>query len=179
VQAVVDAEGSRLILGARVSQASNDRRELKANVEAIPHELGAPTAVLADSGYDNQAQIEHVERQSAARVYCPPQGSRARQPGAGSRRQSKARQRVSHARERMRERLRTAEGRALYARRQVVSEPVFAAIKNGLGFRRFNLRGLQLVEGEWQLAALAYNCRTLSRTIYNPKGAPRLKKGRN
>jgi hypothetical protein len=59
----------------------------------------------------------------------------------------------------MREGLGSPEGRALYARRQVVSESVFAAIKNALGFRRFNLRGSKLVEGEWRFVALAYNCR--------------------
>ena len=50
-QAVVDAEGSQLILGARVSQCASDSRELSADVASIPAELGRPSSVLADSGY--------------------------------------------------------------------------------------------------------------------------------
>jgi hypothetical protein len=84
--------------------------------------------VLADSGYDSQKEIESIERHQGARVYCPPQKDRA--PGHGKQNpRGKAREALRQAREAMRERLRTPEGRTLYARRQVVSEPVFAAIK--------------------------------------------------
>jgi transposase len=172
VQAVVEAEGHGLIVGARVTRASNDRQQLQANVESIPEELGAPTAVLADSGYDDSRQIAAVEQKTGARVYCPPQRNRAARGGGASRRPNAARQEISAARERMRQRLESEEGRRLYARRQVVSEPVFAAIKNVLGFRRFSMRGLQKSEGEWQLVALAYNCRKLSRKITPRKGRP-------
>lgn len=163
-QAVVDAEGSGLILGARVSQEANDRRELAADLEAIPPELGRPSAVLADSGYDHRGQIEQVEAQTGATVYCPPQASRQAAEGSTHQRwRSAARHQVSEARALMQARLETPEGRALYARRQVVSEPAFAALKNVLGFRRFNLRGLKKAGLEWQLVSLAYNCRILSR----------------
>jgi len=50
-QAAVDAEGSALILSARVSQCATDQGELAANVEAVPPSVGKPTAVLADKGY--------------------------------------------------------------------------------------------------------------------------------
>jgi transposase len=162
-QAAVDADGSGLILGARVTHECNDRRELVADLESIPPELGAPTAVLADSGYDHQGQIQQVESRIGALVYCPPQGSKAAAvPGAKWASRAKERK-VTEARERMRARLQSSQGRALYARRQVVSEPVFAAIKNAIGFRRFSMRGLPKVELEWQLVALAYNCRTICR----------------
>ena len=169
-QAVVDAEGSRLILGARVSQESNDRRELAADVEAIPPELGQPTAVLADSGYDHSGQIEAVQARTGALVYCPPQASRQAAKAAGAKHwRNAARRKVNEARALMRARLESAQGRSLYARRQVVSEPVFAALKNVLGFRRFNMRGLKKAELEWQLVSLAYNCRILSSKIMGHK----------
>ena len=47
-QAVVDAEGSQLILGARVSQCASDRGELVATIEAIPASVGRPEMALAD-----------------------------------------------------------------------------------------------------------------------------------
>ena len=53
------------------------------------------------------------------------------------------------------------EGRALYRLRQQTVEPVFGVIKAVLGFTGFSLRGLDKVAGEWNLVALAYNCKRL------------------
>ena len=53
------------------------------------------------------------------------------------------------------------EGRALYRLRQQSVEPVFGVIKAMLGFTHFSLRGLDKVAGEWDLVALAYNCKRL------------------
>ena len=53
--------------------------------------------------------------------------------------------------------VRTPEGRALYARRKVIVEPVFGQIKGARGFRRFLLRGLAKVRGEWRLVCLTHN----------------------
>ena len=39
-QAVVDAGGSQLALGARVSTNGSDRRELVADVDAVPSSVG-------------------------------------------------------------------------------------------------------------------------------------------
>ena len=49
----------------------------------------------------------------------------------------------------MAHRLKTAEGKKLYALRKQVPEPVFGIIKSVLGFRQFLLRGLDCVRGEW------------------------------
>ena len=64
---------------------------------------------------------------------------------------------------RMREKLQTDAGRALYARRKHTVEPVFGIIKQSLGFRQFLLRGLGKVTGEWELVCLAYNAKRLWR----------------
>jgi len=61
----------------------------------------------------------------------------------------------------MKHRLKTPEGKALYARRKTTSEPVFGIIKEGMGFRRFLLRGLAAVQGEWRLVCLAFNLKRL------------------
>ena len=62
----------------------------------------------------------------------------------------------------MRERLAQPEGARLYAPAASLSEAPFHVIKNILGFRRFHLRGLAQVNLEWQLVALAYNCRKIA-----------------
>jgi transposase len=60
-------------------------------------------------------------------------------------------------REQMRQKLRTPEGKQLYARRKVLPEPVFGQIKGARGFRRFFLRGIEKVRAEWDLVCLTHN----------------------
>ena len=59
--------------------------------------------------------------------------------------------------QRMARKLATKQGAAVYARRKVIPEPVFGQIKEARGFRRFLLRGLVKVRGEWSLVALTHN----------------------
>jgi transposase len=61
------------------------------------------------------------------------------------------------AQDEMRAKLRTARGRAVYGLRKGVVEPVFGQIKGARGFRRFSLRGLEKVRGEWRLVCLTHN----------------------
>ena len=61
------------------------------------------------------------------------------------------------AKERMAAKVRSPEGRALYARRKVNVEPVFGQSKEVRGFRRFLLRGLDNIRGEWRLVCLTHN----------------------
>lgn len=57
----------------------------------------------------------------------------------------------------MQHRLRTPEGRATYRQRQHTVEPVFGTIKEQRGYRRFVRSGLDAVEAEWLLIAVAHN----------------------
>ena len=159
-QALIDGDGVGLIAGAHVVNATNDRQQLAAGVASIPPTLPRPAAVLADTGYDNAAQIEAVEKGGQTLVYCQPQ-SKNKRPAKRTYRLSLQRQALLKQREKMRARLAQAEGARLYARRQGISEAPFHVIKNILGFRRFSLRGLSKVNLEWLLVALAYNCRKL------------------
>jgi hypothetical protein len=65
--------------------------------------------------------------------------------------------RLATAQERMAAKVRTPEGRAVYARRKVIVEPVFGQIKEGRGFRRFLLHGLDHIRGEWRLVCVTHN----------------------
>ena len=60
-------------------------------------------------------------------------------------------------RERMRERMKSREGRARYRRRRETVEPRFGHIKRTLGVRRFLRRGLEQVRAEWGLVCTAIN----------------------
>ena len=62
---------------------------------------------------------------------------------------------------RMSEKLAAPQGRAQYAKRKWLSEAPNGWIKEVLGFRRFSLRGLDKVRGEWDLVCLALNIKRL------------------
>src|SRR5262249_59292257 len=64
--------------------------------------------------------------------------------------------------------VRSRAGRALYARRKVIVEPVFGQIKEARGFRRFLLRGLDNIRGEWRLGCVAPNLLKIWRYACGP-----------
>jgi hypothetical protein len=59
---------------------------------------------------------------------------------------------------------------ALLRQRQVIIEPVFATLKQAMGFRRWTVRGLENVRTQWALLCAAYNFKKL----YKPWAAARL-----
>ena len=59
--------------------------------------------------------------------------------------------------EKMQQKLRSSAGKALYAARKHIIEPVFGQIKAARGIRRFLLRGLAKVAAEWKLICLTHN----------------------
>src|SRR4030095_12894638 len=66
---------------------------------------------------------------------------------------------------------RTPAVKALYARRKVIVEPVFGQIKEVRGFRRFLLRGLEKIRGEWRLGCVTHNLLKLWRCGSAPSAA--------
>ena len=62
---------------------------------------------------------------------------------------------------RMGEKLASLAGKAQYAQRKWLSEAPNGWIKEVLGFRRFSLRGLAKVHGEWGLVCLALNIKRM------------------
>ena len=161
-QAVVDAGGSQLILGARVSNCASDRNELVADIEAIPAELGMPETILADSGYANGDEVAALaESGIEALVATAAEGRRRRHDFRPAKAEAPAKEPKAEWLQVMAAKLASPDGRALYRLRQQTVEPVFGIIKAVLGFTGFSLRGLGKVTGEWDLVALAYNCKRL------------------
>jgi transposase len=149
-----------LIVGQTVTEASNDKRQLKPMVELIEQQSGQrPKALLADNGYCSEENLEflasadkpehkiegfiatgkqkHGEHRLPAKRGPLPQGATAV--------------------DRMKRKLQTKVGKAVYAARKCVVEPVFGQIKQARGFRQFLLRGKRKVKGEWALLCLTHN----------------------
>ena len=159
-QAAVDADGSQLVLGSRVSVCASDRNELVADVEGIPAALGAADRVLADSGYATGSEVSQLAgRGVEVLVATGAEGQRRRHDFRPEPPEQLAKAPQADWIKSMQEKMARPEHRAHYRLRQQTVEPVFGIVKQAMGFRQFLLRGLEKVEGEWALVTLAYNCR--------------------
>lgn len=161
-QAAVDT-GSLLVLANGVSQNPSDRGELKPMLERLkqlPGSLGKTESLLADAGYFSAANVSHcAERKIAPYIAC---GREGHNPSLEERFEKPPPLPTSaDPVATMKHRLKTLEGKALYALRKSTVEPVFGIIKQVLGFRQFLLRGLDAVEKEWNLVCMAWNLRRL------------------
>ena len=61
----------------------------------------------------------------------------------------------------MARKLRKKQGREICAKRKTIVEPVFGQTKEARGLRRFLLRGLTKVNGEWMLRGVTHNLNKL------------------
>jgi len=157
------AAGTLLVVATDVVQASNDKQQVTpmlAKLDALPEELGAIETLLADTGYFSAANV-----QACVAAEIEPLIAMGRQPHHPplAERFAPAPPPPDHPTPvaAMAHRLKTPEGRALYALRKHTPEPVFGIIKSALGFRQFLLRGLDNVRGEWNLVTMAYNVKRL------------------
>ena len=163
-QAVV-AAGSMLVIAAEVTQAPNDKQQLEPMLDKIadlPDALGKVEKLLADNGYFSEAN----ENASAAAGIDPiiAMGREAHHPTLDERfpsEQPKPPPEPATPLETTAHRLKTTEGKKLYALRKQTPEPVFGIIKSMLGFRQFLLRGLENVRGEWSLVTMAWNLKRM------------------
>jgi transposase len=164
-QAVVDAEGAQLVLGARITQCANDSNELLEDVSSVPESVGKAEKVLADSGYINEEQVGDLEGDNIEVYVATGAESKQNRRKYDYRPENAAKRRAREVKaqwlKRMKAKLETETGRALYARRKQTVEPVFGIIKQCMGFRQFLLRGVEKVSGEWQLVTTAYNFKRL------------------
>ena len=151
-QVAVEGE-NQMIVATEVSSNASDQGRLVPLVDEVEATHGErPETVLADAGYCNEDDLEALEARGVdGYVALGREGRRAVAVDA-ARHPAKAR---------MAEKLATAPGRAQYAQRKWLSEAPHGWIKEVLGFRRFSLRGLNKVRGEWNLVCLALNVKRM------------------
>ena len=162
-QAVVDAEGSQLVLGSRVSSCASDRGELVADVDSMPGVLGSPDRVLADNGYAAGTEVAELQNRGLEVLVAVGTEDRRRKHDFRPEKPEKpVKEPKADWLKRMQEKMSSDESRAHYRLRKQTVEPVFGIVKEAMGFRQFLLRGLEKVEAEWALVTLAYNCKRLN-----------------
>jgi len=163
-QAAVDAD-SMLIVATGVTQDTNDKRQIEPalnRIAALPEALGQAETLLADSGYFSQANVDACAAQDIAAL-IPPGRNAHHLPWQERFAPDMPAPPSGDPLTRMLWRLKTAAGRAAYAKRKCTVEPVFGIVKHVLGFRQFSLRGVENVAGEWRLVALAWNLKRMHR----------------
>ncbi len=157
-------EACQIILACDVTDAANDKQQAEpvaqatlatlaqAGIAPPQDESGAAQAIPAtlDNGYYSERAAQALED-----LGFDPYIATGRQRHHGS--EAEVNAPPTTAKERMAAKVRTSAGKALYARRKVIVEPVFGQIKEARGFRRFLLRGLEKIRGEWRLVCLGHN----------------------
>ena len=168
-QAVVDATGSMLVLGARVSNVGPDSGQLAMDIDAVPNQCGCVATVIADTGYASGEPIQELKRRGLEVVVAL--GKQANMPRRAH--DFRPIPKIDPSRKapvvwrkpwvvEMRRLLESERGKQIYKLRKQSVEPVFGIIKQAMGFRQFLLRGLEKINLEWQLVTCAYNLKRLA-----------------
>jgi transposase len=143
----------QIVIAAEVNVDSPDFGHLEPMVRAAGTELAragvpeSPGLVLADAGYWHQVQMERLVS-DGIEVLIPPDAKKrgGARPGWDGGLYAF-----------MRRVLATEHGGALYAKRQVMVEPVFADTKFNRRVDRFLRRGRAAARSEWRLTNAAHN----------------------
>lgn len=164
-QAAVDADGSQMILSNHITQSASDSNELVPAIDGIPEALGRPATALADTGYANGQQVDELERRGCEVLVAIGRQKTRSYDFRPPKPPAPLPATILPWKKRMQDRLSSDRGKQLYRLRKQTVEPVFGIIKEVMGFRRFLLRGLEKVRGEWGLVCLAYNLKRLHRLV--------------
>lgn len=162
-QAAVAAH-SMLIVAHNVTQAANDKQQLVPIVDqlkALPAPLGRVKDLLADSGYLSEANIDHCVAAGIEPLIALGRERHHQSWRQRFKRAPKAPPESATPMQKMAHRLKTPEGKALYALRKQTPEPIFGIIKSVMGFRQCSMRGLDKAKGEWNLVAMSWNIKRM------------------
>ncbi len=161
-QAVVDQD-NQIIVGADVTDCASDCPSFTPMLDQAEANTGtAPGQALVDAGYCSAENLPAAQARKAAKgtetfmttsrlkhdENVPP-APRGRIPNNAT------------AKERMARKLRTKRGRAAYARRKTIVEPVFGQMATLQDGKRLLLRGLDGARAEWRLLAACHNFRKI------------------
>jgi transposase len=166
-QAVVDSE-EQIIVAAEATNEANDKQQAVPMAQAALNNLSAagierpmgadgkpaPIPNTADSGYFSEKAVEETEQIGMDPHFAVGRQKHHEAPVPAP---ATALSVEADVKEKMQHKLRSASGRALYAARKHIVEPVFGQIKSARGIRKFLLRGLERVSAEWQLICLTHN----------------------
>lgn len=162
-QAAVE-QSFQLIVGQAVTREVNDKQQLQPMVETVRKQSGQlPEELLADAGYCSEENIKYTSKKGIDTYIATGRHKHGKpikpcKPGPLPQGATLV--------DKMSRKLRTKPGRAIYAARKAIVEPVFGQIKQCRGFRQFLLRGINKVRSEWALVCLTHNILKMHRICY-------------
>ena len=140
--AQIAVNDDRLIVGNYANAHHNDTQEFLPTIESVPAELTPQiTAAVADTGYYSQQNINNCPKTITPII-------------------SKSKEKHNNYIEQL---LTPTDDKQkeIYRKGKHTVEPVFGIIKEVLGFRRFSLRGKEIIDNEWGLECLSYNLKRM------------------
>ncbi len=152
-QAVVDEEHQIIVAQAVTNQAPDVEHLVPMLVQTVDNCGATPEHWLSDAGYFSEANVCETTKWGCE-PFIPPRRQKHGEETPPVRGRAPADLTIK---ELMVRKLATKAGKAVYALRKKIVEPVFGQIKEVRGFRRFLLRGLSKVRGEWGLISLTHN----------------------
>jgi len=170
-QHIVD-EHSQVILSWALRPSSADcpalpdmLTRLKSSLEAAGIG-GLPKTLLADAGYFSAENVTAVTQAGIDPLLATGRLKHGEKPPAAPR------GRIPNnltPKQRMTRKLQTLKGKADYARRKAIVEPVFGQMKVAQDAERFRLRGTDKTDGEWALHTFCHNLRKLQSSGWTPQ----------
>jgi transposase len=151
---------NQIILAADVTDQANDVRQTVPMVDQTRANLDAAgvteaiKAALGDAGYSSETNATDLKQRGIDPHLATERLKHHEKVAAAPRGRIPA---DLSAKQRMARKLRTKKGRAMYAKRKGMIEPIFGQLKQVLGFRQFSMRGLASMRGEWRLMATVHN----------------------
>ena len=163
VQIAVDSK-AQIIVAAEITQQTNDKQQLAPMLEQVIKNIGAkPVAATADTGYFSADQLND-ERVAGIDLYIATGKQKHGQPEPPAVPEAiEPPDETESAMEKMKKKLKTEAGKALYKMRKAIVEPVFGQIKAARGIRAFLLRGMVKASAEWKLICATHNLLKLFR----------------
>jgi transposase len=165
-QAIVDSK-TQVIVAADVSDQAPDAEQLEPaldqldeNLAAIGVELPEGAVLSADGGYFSDHNVKttiahgldpHIATGRFTHGEPQPPATRGSIPKNAT------------SKQRMARKLRTKKGRAVYARRKTIVEPVFGQMDTTQNARRLLLRGEQAARTQWRFHCAVHNLLKLHR----------------
>jgi len=141
-----------ILVANGLTQRVRDTGQLLPMVEAIKRTTGRrPGWVLADNGYLTEDGLKTLRKKRQRCLVA-----------AGRETKKPTRWPKGRETQRMHRTLRLPWARQRYGKRKTQGERPFAEIKAVMRFRRFGLRGVSKVRGEWDLVCTAFNLRRLN-----------------
>lgn len=161
---------AQIIVAAEITQESNDKRQLAPMLERVEQNMGAkPQAATADTGYFSENQVND-ERVKGIELYIATGKQKHGQPEPAEAIPPDQTPPDS-ALEKMKQKLKTETGQAVYKMRKAIVEPVFGQIKAARCIRAFLLRGIEKVSAEWKLICATHNLLKMFRASRQPQAA--------